>query len=314
MQILLTHSRAARAQVLHINRWQLGGLLALLLTAMLLLSGAVYSFVVLKATREQWPIVSTLVRPMVQGEFEQRDRFMRDNLNAMAQKVGEMQAKLVRLESLSERVAGQVGLKPTDLKAPGAGSGKGATAAAGGQGGPYVPLSTPSVESLMSLIDQMGDRTDLHIDVFTLAESKLQEGRLAKLLMPSIAPVAVPVGSGFGFRPDPFTGRAALHAGIDFPAEPGTAVVAAAGGVVVSTESHPAYGNLVEIDHGNGLVTRYAHALKVLVRAGDVIKRGQAIAQVGNTGRSTGPHLHFEVLVDGTPQDPAKFLGAAIGK
>jgi murein DD-endopeptidase MepM/ murein hydrolase activator NlpD len=116
------------------------------------------------------------------------------------------------------------------------------------------------------------------------------------------------VGSGFGFRIDPFTGRGALHMGLDFPADVGTPIKAAAGGMVVNTEVHPAYGHMVEIDHGNGLVTRYAHTSKVLVKQGDLVRRGQVVAQVGNTGRSTGPHLHFEVLVDGVPQNPARFL------
>jgi murein DD-endopeptidase MepM/ murein hydrolase activator NlpD len=128
--------------------------------------------------------------------------------------------------------------------------------------------------------------------------------------VPNSRPVEGPVGSGFGFRSDPFTGRAALHTGLDFPADTGTPVAAAAGGVVILSERHPQYGNLVEIDHGNGLVTRYAHNSKVSAVVGDLIKRGQVIAEVGTTGRSTGPHLHFEVLVDGVPQDPAKFLAA----
>jgi len=93
------------------------------------------------------------------------------------------------------------------------------------------------------------------------------ESRLKALMVPTVA-VDVPVGSGFGFRPDPFSGRAALHTGLDFPAEVGVPVHAAAGGVVVLSDFHPEYGNLVEIDHGNGLVTRYAHNSKVLVKAG----------------------------------------------
>ena len=107
------------------------------------------------------------------------------------------------------------------------------------------------------------------------------------------------------------TGRAALHTGLDFAADPGTQIQAAAGGVVQSTDYHPQYGNLLEIDHGNGLVTRYAHTSKILVRTGDLVKRGQVVALVGTTGRSTGPHLHFEVLVEGVPQDPARFLAVA---
>ncbi|MGZ5385530.1 MAG: M23 family metallopeptidase, partial [Acidimicrobiia bacterium] len=118
------------------------------------------------------------------------------------------------------------------------------------------------------------------------------------------------VGSAFGWRIDPFTGRSALHTGLDFQAEPGAPILAAAGGVVVAQEAHPAYGHMVEIDHGNDLITRYAHASRVWVSKGDLIKRGQKVADVGTSGRSTGPHLHFEVLVRGVPQDPQKFLAA----
>jgi murein DD-endopeptidase MepM/ murein hydrolase activator NlpD len=118
------------------------------------------------------------------------------------------------------------------------------------------------------------------------------------------------LGSSFGWRIDPFTGRSALHTGLDFQASPGTAILAAAGGVVVAQQVHPAYGNMVEIDHGNDLLTRYAHASKVWVKKGDLVRRGHKIAEVGTTGRSTGPHLHFEVMVQGIPQDPQKFLMA----
>ena len=118
------------------------------------------------------------------------------------------------------------------------------------------------------------------------------------------------LGSAFGWRIDPMSGRSALHTGLDFAADTGTPIHAAAGGVVVTQELHPGYGNLVEVDHGNDLVTRYAHASKVMVKKGDLVRRGQVIAEVGSTGRSTGPHLHFEVLVQGVYQDPKKFLDA----
>jgi murein DD-endopeptidase MepM/ murein hydrolase activator NlpD len=98
---------------------------------------------------------------------------------------------------------------------------------------------------------------------------------------------------------------------LDFPAPVGTPILAAAGGVVIAAEDHPAYGLMVDIDHGNDLVTRYAHASKLWVQPGDLVKRGQVIAEVGSTGRSTGPHLHFEVLVSGVPQNPARFLADA---
>jgi murein DD-endopeptidase MepM/ murein hydrolase activator NlpD len=102
-----------------------------------------------------------------------------------------------------------------------------------------------------------------------------------------------------------------MHEGIDFPAEPGTPVVAAASGKVIAAEYHPAYGKMVEIDHGNGLVSRYAHTSMVFVKQGDLVMRGQRVAAVGSTGRSTGPHLHFEVRLNGVPQNPARFLTAS---
>jgi murein DD-endopeptidase MepM/ murein hydrolase activator NlpD len=313
MQLMITHGSVARSRVIHLSRWQLAlGVLALA-ALLMLLSGAVYHFVFLKAAREGWPVVSQVVRLVVRDEIAQRDRFMRENLDAMAQRVGEMQAKLVRLEAVGLRVVGLAGVKPEDLRPAERGTVPGAAPAAApvagpGRGGPYVPLEAPSLEQLRQTIEGLDVAADQSLDVFTLAESRLLESRLAALMIPSAAPVAVAAGSGFGFRADPFTGRPALHTGLDFPAEVGTPIHAAAGGIVVAREWHPAYGHVLEIDHGNGLATRYAHCASIDVEIGTVVRRGQAVAKVGNSGRSTGPHLHFEVLLDGVPQDPARFL------
>jgi murein DD-endopeptidase MepM/ murein hydrolase activator NlpD len=252
---------------------------------------------------------------------------MRENLDAMARKVGEMQAKLVRLESMGERVSGLAGLKAEDLRAVDTPVKPGKTSAAdspvplgaavptadagGGRGGPYRPVSSPRLEQLNDLVALLDSQADHSSDVFTLVESRLLERRLTALVVPSIAPVDGPVGSGFGFRSDPFNGRPALHTGLDYPASTGTAIHAAAGGVVRAAEAEAAYGMAVEIDHGNGLATRYAHTSRIMVKPGDLIKRGQVIALVGSTGRSTGPHLHFEVLLDGVPQNPQRFLSRA---
>jgi murein DD-endopeptidase MepM/ murein hydrolase activator NlpD len=144
-----------------------------------------------------------------------------------------------------------------------------------------------------------------------VVESRLFEQKVRTMMVPTQLPVSAGnLGSNFGWRIDPFTGRAALHTGLDFQALSGTGILAAAGGVVVTQEFRPDYGNMIEVDHGKDLITRYAHASKVYVKKGDLIKRGQKIGEVGTTGRSTGPHLHFEVLVRGVPQDPQKFLNA----
>lgn len=313
MQIMITHGSLARTRVLSLSRIQIGLALAGLVVALLLLSGAVYHFIFLKAAREGWPVVSPLVRLVVRDEIAQRERHMQTNLDAMAKKVGEMQARMINLEAMGERVTGLAGVKPDELKAlqrPASAPDRSGRAV-GGQGGPYVPLSHPSLEQLDRTLSALEQVADQHGDVFTLAESRLFESRLKSLMIPNTRPVDAPVGSGFGFRVDPITGRTALHTGLDFSADPGTPILAAAGGMVISSGYHPQYGNLLEIDHGNGLTTRYAHAQRLLVKAGDLIKRGQQVALVGNTGRSTGPHLHFEVMVDGVMQDPAKFLAAA---
>jgi murein DD-endopeptidase MepM/ murein hydrolase activator NlpD len=302
MQIMITHGSMARTRVLHFNRLQLVALLFGTVAGLLLLSGTIYHVIFLKAAREGWPVVSQIVRLVVRDEFAQRDRFMRENLDAMAQKVGEMQAKLIKLEAIGERVSNLAGVKPDELKtiAP--------AASRGGQGGPFVPARKPTLDQLNELMDTLDEAAEQSTDLFTMVESRLFENKMAALMVPNSPPVNGTVGSGFGFRSDPFSGRAALHTGLDFPADVGTPIMAAAGGMVRSTDFHPAYGNLLEIDHGNGLTTRYAHTSKILVKAGDIVKRGQVVAQVGTTGRSTGPHLHFEVMVDGVLQNPAKFL------
>jgi murein DD-endopeptidase MepM/ murein hydrolase activator NlpD len=307
MQILITTNALSRTRILQFTPLTLvWGVLAMLVP-MMALSLLLYHAVVIKAAQEHWPIISQAVRFVEKQEMAQRDRFMRENLDAMAEKVGDLQAKLMRLEAVSERVAGMAGMKPDDLKqieAP----------IKGPSGGPLVTLrdgAEPSSMTLGALDKQMIDlqgQSDRHADVFTLIESRLFEKRLEALMVPSSPPVTGPVGSGFGFRSDPFTQRTALHTGLDFPADEGTSIMAAAGGLVLSAGLHPQYGQLVELDHGNGLVTRYAHASRLLVKQGDLIKRGQKIAEVGTTGRSTGPHLHFEVLVEGVQQNPAKFL------
>jgi murein DD-endopeptidase MepM/ murein hydrolase activator NlpD len=301
MQVLITHGHLARSRVLHFSRWQIVATVLFLACLLMLFSGTVYHFVFLKAAREGWPVVSQVVRLVVRDEIAQRDRFMRENLDVMASKLGELQAKLVKLESMGDRVSGLAGVKPDELKPL-------QRSPAGGKGGPYLPLSSASLQQLTQALRGLDEAADQNIDLFTLVESRLLESRLQALMVPNTAPVDAPVGSGFGFRTDPITGRAALHTGLDFPAEIGTPIQAAAGGVVQSVEWHAQYGQLIEIGHGNGLTTRYAHVSRSLVQPGDIVRRAQVIAQVGNTGRSTGPHLHFEVLVAGAPHNPARFL------
>ena len=306
MQIMITHGGVSRTRVVHVSPAQVVVSIIALVVAILLLSGAIYHYFFLKAAREGWPVVSQLVKLVVHDESAQRDKIMRENLDAMAQKVGDMQARMIKIEAMGERVSGMAGLKPEDLS--------GVTRPKGGAGGPFVPMTKPGFAELNGALEALSEAAGEQSDVLTLTESRLLESRLKSLMIPSSRPIDVAVGSGFGFRADPFTGRGALHTGLDFPSPVGTEIHAAAGGVVRTAEVHPEYGLMLEIDHGNGLMTRYGHTSKILVKPGDLVKRGQVVADVGTTGRSTGPHLHFEVLLDGVPQNPAKFLALADGE
>lgn len=298
MQIIVTHSKSARTRVLQFGAWQLAALSGLVAMLMLALSGLVYHFIFQKAAREGWPVVSGFVAPLAKEDVAQRERFMRENLDAMARRVGEMQARLIQLESVSERVSGLAGLKSEEFRG----------SKPPGQGGPFVPVDSPSLEQLQQAMESLDELSQQRFDAFALIESHFFEQRLKALMVPNSRPVNAAVGSRFGFRSDPFTGRSALHSGLDFAAATGTPIMAAAGGVVIFAGFHPQYGNMIDLDHGNGLVTRYAHSSELLVKVGDLVRRGQMIARIGSTGRSTGPHLHFEVLLDGVHQDPAKFL------
>lgn len=298
MHFIITDAWLAKSRAIHLSGSKLVLALVTLSLVLMLLAAGLYHWVFLKGARERWPVVGTLVRFVVQDEFEQRDRFMRENLDAMARKLGEMQARMLQLEALGDRVSGLAGVAPGDIKA------------APGRGGALVEGRPLSLQELQATLDDLDRLTGQRTDLLTVMESRLIDARLKQMMLPTQHPVAGPLGSPFGWRIDPFTGHSALHTGLDFQATPGTPILAAAGGVVVASEMHPQYGNMIEVDHGNNLITRYAHASRLLAKKGDLVKRGQKVAEVGSTGRSTGPHLHFEVLVQGVPQDPRKFLHA----
>lgn len=299
MHLIITDAWLAQSRAIYLTgtRLVVAGLAASLV--LMVVAAGMYHWVFLKGAREGWPIVGALVKLVVKDESEQRDRFMRENLDVMAKRLGEMQAKILQLEALGQRVSGLAGVNPAEIKSP------------LGSGGALVssrPLTMQELQGTLAALDKI---TDQRVDLMTLMESRLFDQKIKKLMLPTQQPVVDGIlGSPFGWRIDPVNGQSAQHTGLDFPASSGTPIMSAAGGVVVVQEYHPSYGNMLEIDHGNDLLTRYAHASKVLVKKGDLIKRGQKIAEVGSTGRSTGTHLHFEVLVQGVFQDPQKFLMA----
>lgn len=246
-------------------------------------------------------LLNSLLLSAQQQQQEKSESYMRDNLSALAAKLGQMQAQLLRLNTLGERLAKTAGFKPQEFmfdQPPGRG---GAVSTL-----PTYDLSLGDINRQVDLLNkEMDDRTEK----LGILDSLMIVDNAKKKLLPSVLPVEGGwYSSNFGWRIDPFNGVRAFHEGMDFMAETGTQARAAAGGVVAFSDSHPQYGNMIEIDHGNGLITRYAHLSKRLVKVGDVVLSGGIIGQVGSTGRATGPHLHFEVRQNGAPLNPVRFL------
>jgi len=299
LHIILLSNRLASTRTLTITPY-VAATAALVFLALAFSMSFLFSWV---GIRFNLPFAETLVVSVQQEQTQKTEEFVRDNLNVMAAKLGQMQAQLLQLDSLGERISALSGVKVPEKAVDGKGS-------KGGQGGPLILSTQPlSPLELQRAVDRLEQSVEQRSDTLTVLESQLMERRIKSSLLPSIYPISGDyVGSSFGSRLDPIAGVSAFHEGVDFVADPGTQVVASAGGVVISAEYHAQYGNLIEIDHGNEFSTRYAHLSKILVSPGQVVKRGQKIAASGNTGRSTGPHLHFEVRFKGVAQNPARFL------
>lgn len=244
------------------------------------------------------PLVEELMLSLQQQEATRTRDHLNNNLQLMATRLGELQGRVMQLDTLGDRVSGLAGVKRE----------RAAEAVKPGQGGPYVaaPMST---DELQREIDRLSNEVEQRSDDFAFLEFKLLERRVKDRLLPTTLPVKDAVlGSAFGYRADPIAGLRSMHEGLDFAAESGTPIVVAADGVVLSASYHPDYGNVVDVDHGDGLTSRYAHMSRIDVKSGSLVKRGETVGLVGSTGRSTGPHLHFEVRMLGIAQNPAHFL------
>jgi murein DD-endopeptidase MepM/ murein hydrolase activator NlpD len=303
VQLIFVDRRLARARTVNVTRSTLlisGFLFVSLIVAAV---AGLYALTFRLAAERDVPGVKQLVSLVMSDRLAQDRQYLRDNVSSMARMIGEMQARLMRLDALGERVSKLAGIRPEEFnfrQVPGLG---------GAEPAESRPLSMAELQSqAQSVVKGMDERSDF----MNVVESELVANAARSALLPRDTPVVDGfVGSGFGMRTDPFTGQYSMHTGIDFAAPVGTPIFAAAGGVVASAEVHPEFGNAVTIDHGNGLSTLYAHASRFAVKTGDIVRKGQAVAFVGTTGRSTGPHLHFEVHVGGVAQNPARYLAAA---
>ncbi len=300
MQIILISDRLAKARSVSLSSRHLIGTA---LFALLLVCGAtagLYWLTLRYASEVRAPALQRLVLAAQQAEAERGRTFVQQNLNAMAVKLGEMQAQLTRLDALGERLSVLSGIREFRFsEVPGL----------GGAAPTLLPPQNLSLTEFNDKLSLLSRQVETRNDMLGVLEAQLFEQAVKKKLTPTMMPVSAPFNaSGFGRRIDPFSGQWAMHEGIDFLADIGSPVVAAAGGIVQFSGFHPQYGYMIDIDHGNDLVTRYAHLSKLFVKEGDVVQRARRIALSGNTGRSTGPHVHFEVRFRGTAQNPAKFV------
>jgi len=233
-------------------------------------------------------------------------------LNMMAAKLGEMEAQLLRLDTFSDRLSKLIGPRAGQPGATSVGPNSTPAAPAPAQNNPRPDAhsnAAPTIEILRGQLVKVAAAIEDRTTRINRLESAVVEVRTAKQSLPTIPPITSGYhSSDYGSRIDPFDGKASFHAGIDFVAPTGTNFASAASGIVVSTRQLPDFGNVIEIDHGNGLHSLYAHASRILVQQGELVLKGQTIGQVGTTGRSTGPHLHFEVHENGHPINPQKFL------
>ena len=305
MHIIVVSNRLTKSRSLTLSTPHLVAIGAAMLLSVMVLASGLFYLTLKHAVQLKLPFLESMVAAAQEQESRRTESFLRENLNAMAVKLGQMQAQLVRLDALGERLSSLAGIKPSEFRfseAPGRG---GALSSA-------MPPQNLSIAEFNSQMEDVSRRLESRTDYLGILESQLFDAKVRKKMMPTIPPIdASWSASSFGWRIDPITGMQALHEGIDFIADVGTPIFAAAGGVVIFADTHPQYGLLVEIDHGNDFTTRYAHASKLLAKAGDVVQRGRKIAEVGATGRSTGPHLHFEVRYKGGAQNPTRFLQAA---
>jgi len=225
-----------------------------------------------------------------------------DTLDAMAIRIAQMNARMIRLDALGRRLTDMANLEDGefDFDEPPA------------MGGPEEPVSTgsnvavPDVVEAMHTLDLQLDNREAQLGVL---ESVIANQNLKQRVYPQGRPVSSGwISSYFGKRTDPFTGKPANHTGIDFAGKSGAEVVAVADGVVTWSSNRYGYGLMVEINHGNGYTTRYAHNSENLVAIGDEVRKGQVVALMGDTGRATGPNLHFEVLRDGRRMNPVNFI------
>ena len=228
-----------------------------------------------------------------------------DNLNAYITQIAELHTRLINLDRQTERIQDVMkrqlvgGRKLPNLSEKDKLNGK---------GGPFINDEL-SEKGITLAINALMEKVEIREDLYNKMEAMMLKQSVLKNTLPSLYPVDVPYrSSSYGWRHDPILGIRAFHSGLDFSAATGEPIKATASGIVTASGIAPDYGKFIKIKHGDGLETRYAHASKLLVKEGDIVSKEQIIALVGSTGRSTGPHLHYEIRLRGQSLDPRQYI------
>lgn len=307
MHIILFTNSSGRPGSLNLSRPRF--YLPFMFCCLLLAAGLVYGGYLLG----QWRIDSGTnvaekdLKAMVvaqQHSVEQAKRAAQDHLDALALRLGQMQAQMLRLDALGEQLTKMANLDQGefDFNEPPA------------QGGPedLSDLKPTGMPDFIKNLDELSAQLKNREQQLTVLESLLMNRNLHKQVQPAGWPVHKGwISSYYGMRTDPFDGKREFHPGIDFAGKEGQKVIAVASGVVTYAGPRGGYGNMVQLNHGNGVSTRYGHNEKILVKVGQKVEKGQVIALMGTTGRSTGPHCHFEVRINGRSVNPLKYIRAS---
>ncbi len=228
---------------------------------------------------------------------------VQNRVDAIAARIGQMNAHVIRLDALGKRLTEMAKIDSREFNFD-------IEPAIGGPEGDDESGVGAQIPDLTAMINRLEERVRLRGAQMTALENVILSRELDQQIIPEGRPVRQGfISSYYGERQDPFTGHQAFHRGIDFAGEAGAEVVAVAAGVVTFSGDKSGYGNLVEVNHGNGLVTRYGHNARNVATVGQTVTRGQTVALMGSTGRSTGPHVHFEVMRDGKSVNPSTFVG-----
>jgi len=308
MNIILLKRKKGSSSLVTLNKKKVATVLMALfviLPATFLFTGYKIGVHYMQANPDDLMVAMQSEMDMQRLKIDEVTKTAEENMNALALRLGKLQAHVIRLDALGSRLTTMAKLD----------SGEFDFSQSPAQGGPVAASEVSSemqvpdfMTSLKNLSLQLDDRTQQ----LSVLETMMMNRNLEAEVMPAGRPITRGwLSSYFGLRTDPFNGRRVHHSGVDFAGKMGSDVVAVAAGVVTYSAKRSGYGRLVEINHGKGYSTRYGHNSENIVKVGDTVKKGQIIAKMGTSGRSTGPHVHFEVLYNGRAVNPKKYIHAS---